>query len=94
MNKTLARFNQEVMTRDTAWTAASILAVIAGATLARTVLKGGWRAATGNEPPADPDADDTSWKQALAWGISTGALIGIIRALARKGSSAAERRWS
>jgi hypothetical protein len=94
MNQTLARFNEEVMTRENAWTAAGILTVIAGAAMGRTLLKSGWRAVTGNEPPQDPDADDTNWKQALTWGVLTGAIIGVVRALSRKGASAAERRWA
>lgn len=94
MNSTLARFNEEVMTRENAWTAAGILTVIAGATMGRTLLKGGWLAVTGNEPPQDPDADDTTWKQALTWGALTGAIISVGRALSQKGASAAERRWA
>jgi len=94
MNQTLARFNEEVMTRENAWTAAGILTVIAGAMIGRTLLKSGWRAATGNEPPQDPDAEDTTWKQALTWAVVTGAIIGVARALSQKGASAAERRWA
>jgi len=94
MNHTLARFNEEVMTRENAWTAASILTVIAGAAMGRTLLKTGWRAVTGNEPPQDFDAEDTTWKQALIWAVVTGAIIGVVRALSRKGASAAERRWA
>ncbi len=93
MNQTLARFNEEVMTRDNAWTVVGILTVVVGATVGRTLLKSGWRAVTGNEPPKDPDADDTSWKQALTWGVLTGAIIGVVRALSHKSASAFERRW-
>lgn len=93
MKQTRANFNHRVMTRENAWTAVGILTVIAGATMGRTLLKSGWRAVTGNEPPKDPDADDTTWKQALTWGILTGAIIGVVRALSQKGASAFERRW-
>ncbi len=93
MKQPQAKFNDRVMTRDNAWTAVSILAVVAGATMGRTLLKSGWRAVTGNEPPKDPDADDTTWKQALTWCVLTGAIIGVVRVVSRKGASAFERRW-
>jgi hypothetical protein len=93
MNHTLAHFNEEVLTRENAWTAASILTVIAGAMMGRFLLKCGWRAMTGNEPPENPDGDDTNWKQALIWGVVSGAIMGVVRALSQKGASAAERRW-
>ncbi len=62
MNETLANFNRQVMTRENAWTAVGILTVVAGATMGRTLLESGWRAVTGNVPPKDPDADDTTWR--------------------------------
>lgn len=82
------------MTPDNAWTAIGVLAVIIGSALGRKLLEGGWRAATGNEPPLNPDSEDATWLEALAWGVTTGAIIGVVRALSRHGTSFAGRRWS
>jgi subtilisin family serine protease len=62
-------------------------AVIAGVA-AKKVLNTGWKAATGNPPPANPEHPDTSWGEALAWAVFSGAVIGVARMLmARKTAS-------
>lgn len=94
MNQTLDNIRHELMTRENAWTLGSFLLVVAGAAAGRALLKRGWRATAGGEPPEDPDAGDTNWPEAIAWAVVTGALVGVARALARKGASAAERHWS
>lgn len=94
MNHTLDNIRDEFMTRENAWTLGSFFLVVAGAATGRALLKGGWRATAGGKPPVDPDATDTDWAEALAWAVVTGALVGVARALARKGASAAERHWS
>ncbi|MBA2434181.1 MAG: DUF4235 domain-containing protein [Verrucomicrobiota bacterium] len=66
----------------------------AAAALGRALLKSGWRATTGREPPRNPDADDATWIEALVWAVVTGALVGIARALSRKGTSSVRRWWS
>ncbi len=94
MNMSLDRISDEVFTADNAWTVAGVLAVAIGAGVCRKLLKSGWRASMGNEPPLNPDADDATWVQSLAWGIVTGAIIGMVRAATRSGASSVRRRWS
>ena len=86
--------NAEIMTRDNVWTLVGVVAVIIGSALGRKVLESSWRATTGKEPPLNPDTEDASWLEALAWGVTTGAIIGVVRALSRQGTSSARRRWS
>lgn len=51
---------------------------------ARKVLTTGWKAATGSPPPANPEHPDTSWGEAIAWAVLSGALIGVARMLAAR----------
>lgn len=52
---------------------------------AKKVLHTGWKLVTGNEPPANPEHPDTTWGEAVAWAVVSGAVIGVARMLtARK----------
>jgi hypothetical protein len=52
--------------------------------LAKKVLTTGWEKATGNPPPANPESPETSWGEALAWAIISGAIVGVARMLATR----------
>lgn len=52
---------------------------------AKKILTTGWKLATGHEPPANPEHPDTTWGEAIAWAVVSGAVIGVARMLtARK----------
>ncbi|MEO8438935.1 MAG: DUF4235 domain-containing protein [Spartobacteria bacterium] len=91
--ETLTRIRNEVLTQDNAWAAFTFVAVIAGASFGRNLLKSGWRTTTDSEPPLNPHSEDTNWSQALTWGVLTGALVGVIRALSRQGASSFREKW-
>lgn len=75
-------------TRKTVWMLVGAgSAAIAGA-LVQSALEGGWRLATGEDAPADPDARDTSWGEALAWAAGTAAVAAAAQLLARRGARA------
>lgn len=88
------RLREEVFTPEHAWTALAFVVAIAGAAVGRTALKSGWRATTGTEPPLSPSSKDATWVEALVWGVVTGAIIGIVRALSREAARSAQHRWS
>jgi hypothetical protein len=66
-------------------------AVLAGVA-ARKVLVKSWRLATGNDPPANPEAPDTSWQEAVGWAVVSGAAMGVARLLATRKAAAYYRR--
>lgn len=37
-----------------------------------------WRKATGRNPPLNPASPSTTWAEATAWAIITGALSGVV----------------
>lgn len=92
--ETFDHLREEILTRENAWTVGSLLVVVLGAAAGRALLKGGWRATTGREPPLNPEDDEVNWRSALLWAVVTGALVGIARTVSRKGASSIRRRWS
>lgn len=58
-------------------------AVLAGIAARKALVKG-WQALTGHEPPANPAAPGTQWREAIPFAIASGALIGIARMLATR----------
>jgi hypothetical protein len=64
-----------------------VSAVLAGIA-ARKLLVVSWRRTTGNNPPANPAAPGTEWREAIPYALASGALMGLARMIAtRKAAS-------
>jgi hypothetical protein len=59
-------------------------AAVAAGVLTNRLLKAAWRQSRGEDPPINPAAAEVSWTDALIWGASVGAAIGVSRVLARR----------
>jgi hypothetical protein len=68
-----------------------VSAVLAGLA-ARKALTTGWLKTTGHEPPANPATPDTSWGEAIAFAVVSGAAIGLARMLATRKAAGYYRR--
>ncbi len=66
------------------WTAFSMVAVIGAAAVAKKALNSSWKAATGKNPPANPADPDVEVREAVAWALVSGALIGLARMVAAR----------
>ncbi|MGZ4631212.1 MAG: DUF4235 domain-containing protein [Actinomycetes bacterium] len=66
----------------------AILATLA----ARKLLVKMWRLATGDDPPSNPQAQDTSWPQAIGWAVISGAALGLARMFATRKAAAYYQR--
>jgi hypothetical protein len=51
---------------------------------AKKVITTGWKAVTGHEPPANPEHPDTTWAEAIAFALLSGAIVGVARMLAAR----------
>ncbi len=69
---------------DTVWKLLGNGAAIAAAMVARKALTSGWEAAMGTEPPENPADPSTDWKEAVGWGMLTGAVVGVARMMASR----------
>ena len=43
-----------------------------------------WKMATGDDPPTIPEDPETSWSEAIAWAVLSGAVIGVARLVATR----------
>jgi hypothetical protein len=66
-------------------------AVLAGMAVRKALVKG-WQLATGDDPPANPEAPGTSVRKAVGWALVTGAATGLARMLATRRAAAYYRR--
>jgi hypothetical protein len=65
---------------------AATLAALAAAALMRKTLHKAWESATGKQPPVNPESRETTWGQAMAWALVSGALLELARLVARRGA--------
>jgi hypothetical protein len=70
------------------------VATLVGAALARKLLTFGWKAATGKEPPANPEHPDVTWAEAASWAVASGVVVGLVKLVAQRQVAATWRRAS
>jgi hypothetical protein len=58
-------------------------AVLAAAA-AQKGLSAAWKVATGDDPPTIPEDPDTTWTEAIAWAVLSGAVLGLARLIATR----------
>ena len=62
----------------------TVIAATAGTFAARKLLAALWKAASGKEPPANPEHPEVTWTEAVSWAVVSGAVIGLARLAAQK----------
>src|SRR4028119_850772 len=89
-NKKLLKKQKKLLKKDEIWgLVAAGSAMLAGMAI-RSLLNRSWKAIIKKDPPLDPGARDTSWKEALAWTIASSVAVGVAQVIARRG---AETIW-
>ncbi|MGH3666203.1 MAG: DUF4235 domain-containing protein [Egibacteraceae bacterium] len=79
---------------ETTWKVAATGAGIVAGMVARKVLMAGWRKARHTDPPTNPAARETEWKEALAWTVATGIGVAIARLVAQRGAAAGWEKFT
>jgi Protein of unknown function (DUF4235) len=67
-----------------AWTLVGGLTATGSGIAAKKALHKAWKGVTGNEPPANPEHPRTTWPEAIAYAMISGAFVGLARLVARK----------
>jgi hypothetical protein len=62
-------------------------AAIAAGAITKRALDAGWRAATDDDPPDDPESLTIGWKDALLWTTVSAVVIGVAQLTARRGAA-------
>jgi len=66
------------------WAVFGAISAIAGAKVAKRALDSGWKAATGKEPPKNPENPDVSVWEAATWAALSGTAVALARMLASR----------
>jgi Protein of unknown function (DUF4235) len=77
---------------DKVWNAVASGAAIGAVVASRPLVERVWRTALGSEPPGNPAHEDVRWRDAIAWAVVTGAVVGLIRLLAQRAAASAWAR--
>ena len=70
------------------WKVLGTSAAVFAAVVAKKLVTTGWTAATGKEPPANPEDPEVSWPEAIGWAVASGAVVGVARLLATRKAAA------
>ena len=62
---------------DLVWTLLNQISKIGGRQVTSGLAGRVWKTATGKEAPENPMSPDTTWGEAAAWAVFTGALSGL-----------------
>ena len=55
----------------------------------KSLLRSAWKRVKGGNPPTNPAAPGTSWKEALIWAASSGVAMAVTRLVAQRGAAEA-----
>jgi transposase len=67
-----------------AWKVLGTGSAVLAAAVASKALEAAWRAATGSPPPTIPEDPDTDWREAVAWAVVSGVVMGVARLAATR----------
>lgn len=66
------------------WKVLSVAAALGASVVARKVTDGTWKFVSGKESPNNPEDPDIDFKEALAFALLSGAVVGLSRMLANR----------
>lgn len=67
-------------------------AALAATLATRELIKFSWRKTLHRDPPKNPASSEVAWKEALAWGTASGAMVGLVRIASRRLSTGVIRK--
>jgi hypothetical protein len=81
-----------VISNKLKWRIVSNIAALLAAVLVRAIVSQSWRAIKHDDPPKNPESEDTQWKEAILWTLATAMTAGIARLLAIVGQRQVGRK--
>ncbi len=74
------------------WKVVALGSGILSAKITRTVLDKTWAKTRGGDPPRNPAAPGTEWKEAIAWSVASGTALALTRMVATQSAAIAWRK--
>ncbi len=66
------------------WKLISVGAAFGASVVARKLTDGTWKFVSGGDSPTNPEDPDIEWKEAVAFALLSGAIVGLSRMLANR----------
>lgn len=66
------------------WKLLSLGAAVGASVVARKITDGTWKFVSGGDSPTNPEDPDIEWKEAVAFALLSGAIVGLSRMLANR----------
>lgn len=74
------------------WKVVALSSGVLSARLTRSVLDKTWARTRGGDPPRNPAAPGTEWREAILWSVASGTALALTRMLATQGAAKAWHR--
>ncbi|MPZ61485.1 MAG: DUF4235 domain-containing protein [Propionibacteriales bacterium] len=74
------------------WKLFSTVSAVASGIVVKKLLDLSWKTATGRPPPKNPENPDVDWREAVAFGMASGAALTVGRLMATRRAAAYYRR--
>ncbi|MCW2500287.1 MAG: hypothetical protein JWN87_1963 [Frankiales bacterium] len=69
------------------WKALAVTSGMLAARATKAALDKGWRKKVGDEPPRNPAAPGTDWKEAVVWAAASGTALALAKVAATNGAA-------
>jgi hypothetical protein len=66
------------------WKVMATGAAVGASIVARKLTDGTWKFVSGGDSPTNPEDPDIEWKEAIAFALLSGAIVGLTRMLANR----------
>ena len=73
------------------WLAVASGSAVIASYATRNLLRAAWRTFTDDDPPLNPEAEETEWREAVTWTVVVGVAAALTRLVARRGAAATWR---
>jgi hypothetical protein len=77
------------MSKKLIWQMVGAVAGLIAGSLTRKLMTAIWQRSSGHDPPTNPAAPGTTWKEALTYTVASGVAIAVTRLVAQRGAAAA-----
>ena len=74
------------------WKMIGTVSGLAAGMATKAALRTCWKRVRGGDPPTNPAAPGTSWKEALVWAASSGVAMAVTRLVAQRGAAEAWKK--
>lgn len=88
MKKKKLKKQKQILSNEEVWGLVAAGSAMLAGIVVRSFLNRSWKAITKQNPPLNPAARNTSWKEAIVWTVASGVAVSVAELIARRGADA------